>query len=63
MSKKKTTRQVADRLGLSVRRIHQAARSMGKETVLINGVKVYLFTESEIRKIKARIGKIGHPPN
>jgi len=53
----KTTAQIAERLGLSKRRIQQAAAALGMEKF----GRDYAFTDEDIAQIRKRIGKRGRP--
>jgi hypothetical protein len=50
---KKTCKEVADELGLSIRRVQQGAKTLGVEKM----GRDYLWSVGDVRRLAERIGK------
>ncbi len=58
-----SSKEVAEKLNLSIQRINQARESLKIGKKFGTGKGFYLYSEKDIDKIKERIGKSGHSLN
>ncbi len=54
----KGTKEIAEELGLSIRRVQQARETLGLGQKI---GKTWIYTDEEMEKIRERIGKRGRP--